>query len=137
MIVTYSPAGEMAQRWSYKAAELPSSEAEDIEEAVGLTFDEWQQRLLRGAARARRALLWVLLKRDQPGLKFAELSFSMGELEVEFDQEEKQRIRSEAEKSTELTEEERQQLLTLLADEEEQDSGKDLSTPGSPTGAGG
>lgn len=117
MIVTYSPAEGEQRTWTYRSAELPISEAEDIEETVGATFDEWQGRLLSGSAKARRALLWVLRKRDEPDLKFADVSFAIGELSVEFEPDEKARVRAEVERASELSDDDRAQLLRLLADD--------------------
>lgn len=140
MIVTYTPGEGERREWEYKSADLPSGEAEDIEDAVGITFDEWQAKLLQGGAKARRALLWVLLKRDNPSLKFADVSFRLGELAVEFDREEKRQIRAELEKSKDLSEQARAQALRMLDDDEDgedEQAGKGRSTPGSPTATSG
>lgn len=139
MIVTYTPDEGERREWEYKSADLPSGEAEDIEEAVGTTFDEWQASLLQGGAKARRALLWVLLKRDQAGLKFGDVSFRMGQLSVDFDREEKRQIRGELEKSTDLPEDAKAQALQMLADDEDGDEqgGKGPSIPDSRTATSG
>lgn len=124
MIVTYSPADGQQRTWQYKSAELPSADAEALEEVVPPSFDEWQQQLLRGGAKARRALLWVLLRRDDPTLKFGDVEFRMGELEVEFDSDEKQRALAEVEKDPNIAEEDKAQLRELLADQGGDEQGK-------------
>lgn len=118
MIVTYKPAGGDERTWTYRAAEMSSGDAEDIEDAVGKTFDEWQMALQTGGAKARRALLWIMLRRDTPGLRFRDVQFKMGELEVEFEREEKARLRAEVEKLKDIADADREQLLSLLADDE-------------------
>lgn len=140
MIVTYAPSEGERREWEYKSADLPSGEAEDIEDAIGSTFVEWQTSLLQGGAKARRALLWVLLKRDNSSLKFGDVSFQLGELSVEFDREEKQQVRAELEKSTDLSEQAKAQALRVLADDEDgrdEQEGKDRSTRDSPTDTSG
>lgn len=140
MIVTYAPSEGERREWEYKSADLPSGEAEDIEDAIGSTFVEWQTSLLQGGAKARRALLWVLLKRDNSSLKFGDVSFRLGELSVEFDREEKQQVRAELEKSTDLSEQAKAQALRVLADDEDgrdEQGGKDRSTRDSPTDTSG
>lgn len=114
MIVTYSPAGGESRTWDYKADDLPSSDAEDIEDAVGITFDEFQVRLMTGGAKARRALLWVLMRRDTPGLRFGDVSYRMGELSVEFDAPELARLREAVVEAKNLTEDQREMALSVI-----------------------
>ncbi|GAA2092298.1 hypothetical protein [Actinomadura alba] len=125
MYVIYNPTGGDERRWEYKAEDLPSSEAEDIEDATATTFDEFQVALLKGGARARRALLWVLLKRNTPGLRFADVSFRMGELQIEFDSAEKSRLREGVAKAKGLSDSDREMALQLLADEDEGEDPKE------------
>lgn len=135
MIVTYAPDGGDKRTWDYKSADLPSSEAEDIEEAVGVTFDEWQQKLLMGGMKARRALLWILRRRDEPGLKFADVAFTVREFTLDFDAGEKADVRREVQKSTQLSDDEKRQVFALLDDDEQggETGGKGPSTLAGPT----
>lgn len=143
MIVTYAPSEGERREWEYKSADLPSGEAEDIEDAVGITFEEWQASLLQGGAKARRALLWVLLKREQPGLKFGDVSFRLGELGVDFDRDEQDQLLVEMNKNPNVSEEQAAAVRRVLGrDGEEAASadgaaGKGRSTRGSPTGTSG
>ena len=43
---------------------------------------------LKGSVKARHALLWIMLKRKTPPLKYAEVQFSMAEVDVVFGDEE-------------------------------------------------
>ena len=120
MIVTYKPADGDERSWTFRATEMSSGDAEDIEDAVGKTFDEWQMALQMGGAKARRALLWIMLRRDTPGLRFRDVSFRMGELDLDYEPEEKARLRAEVEKIKDIPEADKAQVLALLADEEGQ-----------------
>ena len=127
MIVTYSPDGGQARTWDYKAEDLPSAEAEDIEDAVGLTWDEFQVKLMTGGAKARRALLWVLLRRDTPGLRFSDVAYRMGELAVDFDAEELGRLRQAVADAKELDDDVRAAALSVIDAQGPAEAPKDRS----------
>ena len=85
MRLTYSPEGATPQTWDYDPAKLLSSEAIAIEKATGMEFDgEYQASLLKGSIAARRALLWVLLKRGEPTLKFEQIDPPTGAMALEY-----------------------------------------------------
>src|SRR5437879_3742757 len=117
MIVKYAPSGGETSEWTYKAEDLPSSDAEDIEDAMGVTFDEYQVKLMTGGAKARRALLWVLLRRENKILKFENVSFKMGELSVDFDAEELGRIKDAIQKDKTISEAVREQALAAIEEQ--------------------
>lgn len=95
MFVTYSPADGDEQRWEFLADQVLDTDAEAIEKAYVDNWDNWLVTLLRGGMRARRVLLWHLIKTAHPSLKFADLpSFRVGELAVEFDREELELVRA-------------------------------------------
>lgn len=114
MIVKYSPADGAEQTWNYKAEDLPSIEAEDIEDAMGVTFDEFQVKLVTGGAKARRALLWTMLRRDNKTLKFNDVAFKMGELSVDFDADEMKRVRDVIVADKTITDDVREQVLAVI-----------------------
>lgn len=115
MIVTYTPADGEKKVWQYQQSELSSREAEDVEEATGMLFAEWQMKVLQGSMRARRGLLWMLLKRDDPKLRFDDVAFRVDELEVDWDAQEKKRVRTTIEHSKDLSEENKRLAMQLLA----------------------
>lgn len=123
MIVTYTPAGGDKRQWPYKPADLPSLEAEDIEEILGKTFDEFNVSLLQGGAKARRALLWVFLRRERPSLRFADVSCTVGEVVVEWDPAERTKVRAELERmsAVELSDQDRAAALRILDEEDQAD----------------
>lgn len=114
MIVKYSPSGGETSEWEYKAEDLPSIDAEDIEDAMGITFDEFQVKLMTGGAKARRALLWVMLRRENKTLKFSDVAFKMGELSVDFDGEELGRLKDAIQKDKTLSDEVKAQALAAI-----------------------
>jgi hypothetical protein len=49
---------------------LRFSEAKRIEQVSGLTYYEWGAALRAGSATASQTLVWILMRRDQPDLRF-------------------------------------------------------------------
>lgn len=140
MIVIYTPDSGNKQQWTFEIDELPSRDAEDIEEATGLLFDDWRWRVQAGGAKAQRALLWVLLRRENSRLRFEEISYRVGELSVQYTIEELRDLLAQAEKQSAVTEEQRQQLRDYVAEAEREagfGGGKGpSSTPESQSGDG-
>lgn len=125
MIVKYSPDGGESRTWDYKAEDLPTGDAEDIEDAVGITFDEFQVKLMTGGAKARRALLWILLRRDTPGLRFGDVSYRMGEIAVDFDADELAKLRQAVVDAKNLTEDVREAALSVIDEQGAAEAPKD------------
>lgn len=99
MILIYHPEGDQEpQRFSYDPNKLMSPEMEAIERATGVAFSEFTQAVLTGHAKCRRALLWVLLKRQHPTLRFEDVSFRWEELKLEFSKQEYQSMYDTIEK---------------------------------------
>lgn len=87
MIVTYTKTGEEPRTWTFNPEDVSESTAEVIERRFGTdspTYEAWQQGIHQGMARARRVLLWFLLWRDHPALRFEEVDPKRSELKVEF-----------------------------------------------------
>jgi hypothetical protein len=86
--IIYSPRDGERREWTWKPSELPSHEAELIEDAMDLPYQAFVAKWLSGSTRARRALLWVLLRRDVPALEFGQVRFLLDELGDDFDDDE-------------------------------------------------
>lgn len=141
MYVIHTPEGGEERRWDYKPDDLPYEEAELIEDALNITFEEFKGKVVMGGARARRALLWVLLRRDTPGIRFSDVHLRRaGELSVEFDSGELADMRAAAAKA-DLSEDERRQFLAALdvmeADLPEVVGEAPKETPADPSGTSG
>ena len=98
MYVTYKPEGGDVQEWAFHPRKMPSHEAEAIEHATDMTWAEFSAQVLKGSVRARRALLWILLRRQHPTIKFADVAFTMDELDLSMDSAELGAMRVELEK---------------------------------------
>lgn len=84
MFVTYKPEGEPEHVWEFDPSRVRMSELEMIEKRAGEKTEPWLQSLQMGSARARRVLLWHLLRQDHPTLRFEDVpDFRHGELVIE------------------------------------------------------
>jgi len=127
VILVYAPEGAKERRWTYQPEKLMSSEAEAIEKVTGLTYEEFGQALLKGSATARRALLWVLMKREEPQLRHASVDPPVGTLKLEYEQHELRSIRDAVEADPDLSDSEREVALRemdKLIDESEGEAPK-------------
>lgn len=88
MKFTYTPEGAEPRTWNFKARDLMSPEATAIEKATGMDFDDAISRFENGNIGCIRAVLWVLLKRQTPTLKLADVVFRVSEVAFEPDEEE-------------------------------------------------
>lgn len=62
---------------------LENTELIAVEDATNLTLQEWQAGLNRGSMKAFTALVWLLRRRDEPGLEFTDVRFEVNTLEVD------------------------------------------------------
>lgn len=114
MIIVYAPEGSDEKRWDLKTARIMAPEAEAVERATGLEWEQAKTKVLNGSMLAIRAITWVLMKRDQPNLRYAQFTPAAAELAYELDGEEMAVIRQEIERNPELDEDERESLLAQL-----------------------
>jgi len=84
----YAPEGADPKKWDFAPEKLMSPEAEAIERNTGMTYAEWGTAVTKGSVLALHGLLFVLLKRDIPTIKWDDVQFSMSELDFELDDEE-------------------------------------------------
>jgi hypothetical protein len=117
VFITYRPEdqpAEAVQRWEFNPGRIRQSEAEIIEKRYGAKFDVWRNDVRVGSAKARRVLLWHLLRREHPGLKYEDTpDFYMDEVLVEHSVTELVELRDRMAKAT-LDEETRGQIQTAL-----------------------
>lgn len=81
----YKPEGAEPRTWHFDADKMKSVEMMAIERLTGLTYAEWAEAAERGSITAVHALLYVLLKRDVPGLDPDEVQFTLDEIDMEAD----------------------------------------------------
>ena len=71
------------EKYDFDTSALDVSEAEAVERVCGCTYTEWWQQLEDGSATAYKALVWTLRKPENPDLRFSEVKFPIGQLEIE------------------------------------------------------
>lgn len=144
MIIIYAPEGVERRTWNLKEVRFMSSEAEAVERATGLEWQEAKARVVKGSMLALRAVTWVLLKRDQPTLRYTAFDPAENEIGVDLDAEEWGVLREELAASEDLSDAERAAALAQLdaeitgaepADAEPDEVPKDSDAEASPTAA--
>jgi hypothetical protein len=92
--LVYEPEGaEEPQRFQYKPQKLMSAEREALERRSRLDFADFTKGVLNGNAVCRRALLWVMLKRQHPTTKYEDVDFAWDELRLEYSKQEYELMR--------------------------------------------
>lgn len=114
MIITYTPEDGEAQRWEWDAGDVRAAEAELMESKAGVPWDQFQMQLLQGMMRARRVLLWHLLRQTHPSLKLTDVDFATSEVKAEFQADELALLRKGIEEAPGVDDEKREQALTML-----------------------
>ena len=88
MKLLYTPEGEETQTFQFMPKELPHFELEAIED-VGrpqwATYVEWTQLLFAGGVKATRAVLWILLRREDPELEFDDVAIKPSEIDIDWE----------------------------------------------------
>lgn len=117
MHVTYAPkstADGDRQEWDVDLTDLRQSEAERIEREAGMTVDEFDQAVLAGNSRARKVLLWHLMREQHPKLSMRDVpDFRRSELELELSRVELERLR-EGLADAPIPEDQRAQMMAAL-----------------------
>ena len=118
MILVYAPADGDEQRWEFQLGRLRVMEIEAIEKRTDMAYDtEFRENLLKGQVRARRALLWTMLRRQHPTLRFDDVDFAADELRLEFDRSEWQSMYDDVAAAAGLSDEDREFRLALIGAE--------------------
>lgn len=115
MLIIYTPEGGERREWEYKPMKLRSNEAEAIERHTGWAYQEFGEQFMQGSVMARHALLFVLMRRTNPTLKYGDVSFALDEFDIDLDPTERAAtIEALQEKGDDLTEEQREALQELI-----------------------
>lgn len=85
MKLIYTPENGARAEWTFKLGRLLNVEAEEIEKRTGMTFTAWKAAVQSGSMLAMHALLFVLLRRDQPRLAWDQVQFADEDVELEYD----------------------------------------------------
>lgn len=103
MLIEYKPedvSGGDAATWTFDPRRVRATEAVIIQKRYGKTWDEFLVAVQAGDVEARRVLLWHLLRRTHPALRFESTpDFLTGELEVSHELSELIQLRERVEKA--------------------------------------
>lgn len=114
MKVIYTPGEGDVQEYSFVPDDVAQSQAEMVEKRYGKNWDEFLQDVRGGNAKARKVLLWHLLRQTHHTLRFEDTpDFKMGAVTVSFDLDELMVIRNAVLKAN-LSDEDREAVLTAL-----------------------
>lgn len=119
MIIVFAPRDGEEHRWNLKEARILSTEAEAVERVTDLEWEKARAKVVKGSMLALRAIAWVLMKRKQPDLRYAQFVPEAGELGFEYDADERALIRQNIEDDDSLSAEEK---AVFLAEFEEADA---------------
>lgn len=95
MILRYRPDDGPEVEFDFKPGDMESPESEAVEAVGGeawSTFEEWGALFFRGSQKARRAALWVFLRRTDPSLRFNQLSVRANQVDVDYSLTERNRL---------------------------------------------
>lgn len=116
MQFTYAPEGADPRSWEFEPKKLMNPEAEAIERHTGMPFAKWADAVTEGSVLALHGLLFVMLKRSNPTLKWDEVQFCLDEVDFRLSDEESREAREALLKKAadgDLDDDERH-LLTML-----------------------
>jgi hypothetical protein len=103
-----------AQTWTFDPRRIRATEAVIIQKRFGKTWDEFLVAVQAGDVEARRVLLWHLIRRTHPILRFEDTpDFLLGELEVSHELSELIQLRARVEKAS-LPAEQKEPVLAAL-----------------------
>lgn len=86
--LTYTPEGADPKVWDFTFGRIRFGERAAIEKLTGLGWAGVQQGFWSNQGEVIHALLWVLLKRDIPNLRAAEVDFMDDEIEIDLNDDE-------------------------------------------------
>ena len=95
MKFVYAPEGVDPREWDFDPGKMMNPEAEAIERDTGMTFKNWVDAVMDESTTAVHALLWVLLKRQDPTLRYEQVQFAYDDWDFTMSREEKIRVRDE------------------------------------------
>jgi hypothetical protein len=76
-------------KWEISPDTILNVEAIMVKRKIGLDFQPWMEALQSFNAEAVTALVWIARKRQEPTVKFEDISFPLGSIDFELTEEEK------------------------------------------------
>ncbi|KFU81017.1 hypothetical protein SAMN04489729_4808 [Amycolatopsis lurida] len=113
-VIAYSPDGGEAQRYDFDPDDLRVAAAEDLERKFEGSLDELQQALMSGSIRAKRVALWHVLRQAHKELRYDDVDFRAGEVEVILGRELLEKLHAAAQTATGVPEDKRRAAVAAL-----------------------
>lgn len=115
MILIYEPKDGERRTWDLAEVNIRSSEGEDIERVTGMAFAEVMTGVSSQELVPVRAYVWMLLRRDDPALRYTGFDPFIGEILVELSPAERGEIAANLLRDTpEMGDEEKAELAKWL-----------------------
>ena len=114
MILIHAPEGGERRIWNLKENRFMGTEAEAVERPTGLEWQEAKARAIKGSMLALRAIVWVLVKRDEPTLPSRACDPAENEIGADLDAEEWGVLREELAGSDDMSDAEKAIVLAQL-----------------------
>lgn len=117
MRLIYTPEDGEKREFSFRPQQYMSPEIEALEDVGGDawdSFDEFAIKFWKGNRRAYRAALWLMLKREDPTLKFRDLVVRVDEIQVDFEDDELPKARQAVADEPDLDPEQRENILAII-----------------------
>lgn len=115
MILVYRPTEGDEKRWDLDDTKVTFAEAKAAEHAGGFRWAERTGELTQGNVSALQAILWILRKREEPTLRFADLEdLDVDSVDTEYGAAEKSFMRGFIENNAELTAEDKAAAIAAL-----------------------
>ncbi|MEU9654845.1 hypothetical protein [Streptomyces chartreusis] len=101
MYLVYQPEGsDEPKRFKYNPKRLMSAEREMLERKTDRDFSDFTSAVLSGNSLCRRALLYMFLKREHPGIRWDDVDFAWDELKLEYSKQELLKMRDAISENT-------------------------------------
>jgi hypothetical protein len=130
--ITYARPGGETTVYQYDPDDLLMSEVKAVEKTAGLPLDLVEFQVQAGGLTERLIVLWVLMRREDKGLRLADLEKTVRrrDLTVEFDRAERASMRERITKATHLDEDQRAAVIAML--DADDDADPEPEVPASP-----
>jgi hypothetical protein len=70
------------REYNFELDSVSNEEGIAIENAMGMTFGKWAASLAEGSISSLTALVWLFQRRENPALRFNDVSFTIGEVRI-------------------------------------------------------
>ncbi|MFJ8913431.1 hypothetical protein [Amycolatopsis sp. NPDC102389] len=134
-VIAYSPDDGPAQRYDFDPDDLRVAAAEDLERKFEGSLDELQQSLMSGSIRAKRVALWHVLRQQHKELRYDDVDFRAGEVEVILGRELLEKLHTAAQTATGISEDKRRAAVAAFkaqldkSDDGDEDQADEVPAP--------